>query len=358
MLSSDAEFFFDGYEGESFAVSGSDGKSTTTTLASLLLSGEGERVPAIGNIGAAMTPWLDRGASRVAIELSSFQLMSACPITTRALITNISPNHLDWHRSFGEYISAKENLLRYATERVFNLDCELSRGIMAHYPADVVFSVRLDEDKIRTEAGSRTAVYLKDGGIFKDGEHLINVCEVANRTAHGINNLVAAIALTHGYVTRERIREVAGAFHGLLHRCEEVGVFDGIRYLNSSIDSTPKRTITTLSSLDGKPIVIIGGRSKGLDYAQLIPHLKSRASLAVLTGETGREVAGLLKDSDLPYRYEPRFDDAVEYAIRHASCGDTVLLSPASTSFDSFSCFEERGNRFKEIIRKFYYKGF
>jgi UDP-N-acetylmuramoylalanine--D-glutamate ligase len=180
--------------------------------------------------------------------------------------------------------------------------------------------------------------------------------QVKNR--HNIANAVCAAALTHGYAERERILRVASEFRGLRHRCESVGNFGGVCYINSSIDSTPKRTATTLYSLSGEWIVILGGRNKGLDYRELIEPLRARARLAVLTGECGREIEKILREADIKCVYEPDFRVAVELAASLARPRESVILSPASTSFDSFSSFEERGNYFKEIIRNLHNEDF
>ena len=347
MLSSDAEICTELAKIPIFAVSGSDGKSTTVTLASKFLD-----APAIGNIGVAMSPILVRSEVQYAVaELSSFQLLWQTPRTKRAVITNISPNHLDWHRSYGEYISAKENLLKNAEERVFNLDCEISRELLGRYSAYAVYSTKMSAKEMIKAARAEVYVGLDGEYIAANGVKILHTGAMQVKSRHNIANAVCAIALTHGYVERERILRVASEFRGLRHRCESVGNFGGVCYINSSIDSTPKRTATTLYSLSGEWIVILGGRNKGLDYRELIEPLRARARLAVLTGESGKEIEKILCEAGIKCVYEPDFRVAVELAASLAIPGESVILSPASTSFDSFSSFEERGNYFKEIIR-------
>lgn len=348
ILSSDAELFVELARMPIFAVSGSDGKSTTVTLASRILD-----APAIGNIGVAMSPLLSRNEVRCAVaELSSFQLTWHTPRVKRAVITNISPNHLDWHRSYGEYISAKENLLKNAEERVFNLDCDISRELLGRYKADVVYSTKQSLKEMIKTAKSEVYVGLSGDHIVANGVKILHTGAIQLKTKHNIANLICAIALTSGYADSERIAKVASEFRGLAHRCESVENYGGVRYVDSSIDSTPRRTATTLYALSGEWIVILGGRSKGLDYSELIEPLRARARMAVLTGECGREIEKILCEAGIGCVYEPDFYRAVELAARLARPGEGVILSPASTSFDRFRSFEERGEYFKSIIRK------
>ena len=164
---------------------------------------------------------------------------------------------------------------------------------------------------------------------------------------------MTAIALTDGYADKARIAEVARSFSGLAHRCERFLVKNGVEYINSSIDSSPNRTITTLNSLGRRVVIIVGGKSKGLDYSELIPSLYKFSKAIVLTGETGKDVRRLINENgtfDVPVVYESDFEKAVRAAMRLTARGDTLLLSPASTSFDSFKNFEERGETFKRLI--------
>ncbi len=352
ILSSDAELCIELAKIPIFAVSGSDGKSTTVALASRIID-----APAIGNIGVAMSPILLKNDVRCSVaELSSFQLLWHRPRVKRAVITNISPNHLDWHRSYGEYISAKENLLKNAEERAFNLDCDVSRELLLRYPADVVYSTKQSAKEMIKAAKAEVYVGLNGDYIEVNGVKILHTGAIQLKTKHNIANLVCAIALTHGYADSEQILRVASEFRGLAHRCEKVGDHGGVCYLDSSIDSTPKRTATTLSALSGEWIVILGGRSKGLDYRELIEPLRVRARLAVLTGECGRDIEQILCEAGIKCVYEPDFRTAVELAASSARPGEGVILSPASTSFDCFRSYEERGEYFKSIIRKLHNK--
>ena len=347
LLSSDAELFLEKTEIPMFAVSGSDGKSTTVTLAARMLD-----TVAVGNIGVAMSPLLSDGGVKCAVaELSSFQLLWQTPRVHRAVITNISPNHLDWHKSYDEYIGAKENLLFNAEERVFNLECEVSRGLLRAHKPWAVYSSKMSPKELISAAKAEVYVGLRGDYIEANGAKILHTGAIQLKTEHNLNNILCAIALTHGHTDEGRIERVARGFQGLSHRCECVGIYGGVKYVNSSIDSTPKRCATTLNSLEGRWVVILGGRSKGLDYGELIEPMRARARFAVATGECGKEIADVLRAGGIECVYESDFDTAVRTAKREARVGEGVILSPASTSFDRFSSFEERGNYFKDLIR-------
>lgn len=358
-ITSDAEFFFERVTHPVFSITGSDGKSTTTTLTSLLLSHDGVRAPAIGNIGVAMTPMLDVGCDYAAAELSSFQLMHLSPRSERAYVTNISPNHLDFHSSFEEYISAKARIWERARECCVNLDDKICAELVPRDRIYAATSYGLSFEEARKVITAEVYVTLSCGFIQLNGVNVFDTASMRVGTVHTVKNMMAAIALTHGYTTEERISQVGREFSGLVHRCELVGEFLGIKYYNSSIDSTPKRTATTLASFEEKPIVILGGKGKGLSYEELLPAVEAHAKAAVITGANGGEIFEALSACRgmLPIRRTETFTEAVLTAISLAKSGDSVLLSPASTSFDAFRDFAERGNRFKEIIKNYYYKG-
>ncbi len=355
ILSSDSEFFLENTSSDIYAITGSDGKSTTTTLASRLLAcGYSDAVPC-GNIGEAMTPHLsDPRGTAYAAELSSFQLMYSRPKSKRCVITNITKNHLDWHRSFEEYIRAKENILENAEERIFNFDCPISRELMKRHGAFAVFSTLEGEKSLRSAVSAELYITLDGGYICISGERILSLSETALGGSHNIQNYMAAIALCFGICKSSDISELARSFTGLSHRCESFLTHHGVKYINSSIDSSPIRTAKTLDMLGENIIVILGGRSKGLDYAELLPALLRHARLAILTGESGEEIEELLKKRglSLPYLRISDFYGAAKAAYSAATEGDTVLLSPASTSFDSFRNFEERGNAFKDYIKE------
>ncbi len=356
ILSSDAEFFLSRTKSDVFAVTGSDGKSTTTTLAAMMLSDSYSSVIPCGNIGESMTPHLDDGENfAYAAELSSFQLTYMKPKIRRALITNITPNHLNWHTSFDEYIGAKRNVFENAKERIINFDCEISREFARDYPIFAVFSRKMSESELKRAVKAELYVTERDGFITASGEKLLSLSDIRVKGEHNVLNFMAAIAMSYGFAKKTRILRTATDFRGLRHRCEFIRSTGGVSYYNSSIDSSPKRTCATLDTFSDKVIVILGGRSKGLDFSELIPSLKRKAKAIVLMGECSEEIAcALSRDqtftSDVPYTKKHCLQDATEYAISIAKEGDTVLLSPAATSYDEFKSFEERGDAFRNLI--------
>ncbi|NLB29687.1 MAG: UDP-N-acetylmuramoyl-L-alanine--D-glutamate ligase, partial [Clostridiales bacterium] len=337
-------------------VTGSDGKTTTTTLIGEILRAEGKTMHVGGNIGA---PLLDRADAMskddfAILELSSFQLITMKKSPQIAVVTNVGPNHLDIHTDLGEYIDAKKNIFRHQNSGgrlVVNLDNEITRGYAREANGDVyLFSAR--ERPVR-------GVYLQGNAVKcadERGEDVVlTVSDIRIPGAHNVENFMAAIAATRGYVTKHSLKHVAREFHGVEHRIEFVRTLGGVRYYNSSIDSSPARTIAALGAFKQKVILIAGGKDKGVPFDALGPEIAKRVKTLVLTGMT----AGAIKravESSPEYAGRPEiitedgFEDAVLKARELAQTGDIVLLSPASTSFDRFSNFEERGNKFKEIV--------
>lgn len=361
IFSSDAEYFTENTRSDVFAITGSDGKSTTVTLCSMLLSAVYRDAFAIGNIGEAMTPFLDKSPDTAAVcELSSFQLSYFSPSVKRSLITNITPNHLNWHSSFSEYISAKENIHRNSREAVLNADCPVASEIGKKYPLFSVYSAAKDITQIKSEYNSEHYVYVKNNTIFHNGHPLLDIGGIACRGNHNVNNYIAAVAMCCDMPIEEALVKTAKTFTGLPHRCQTVAKINGIEFINSSIDSSPQRTQTTLSSLPDGLTVILGGKGKGLGFDSLIPILLKKAKAIFLTGETGKEISDLLTlaskrhSVDIAFSYFENFDDAVLSAAKGAKSGDRVILSPASTSFDRFSSFEERGEHFTKLINSFF----
>ena len=356
ILSSDADFFLSLTKSDVYAITGSDGKSTTTKLSAAMLSESYARAVACGNIGEAMTPHLSDGDNCAYVtELSSFQLTYMKPKSQRALITNITKNHLNWHSSFDEYINAKRNVFENARERIINFDCEISRSFAKDYRIFSVFSHRLSEVELKKAVEAELYVTLNDGYITVSGEKMLKISDIRVKGTHNVENFMAAIAMSYGLADKQLILNTAKEFTGLRHRCEFVGERDGIKYYDSSIDSSPKRTSATLKTFDERVIVILGGRSKGLEFSDLIPTLKQKAKAVVLMGECAEEIANTLSrdptfTTDIPYTIRACLSDALEYAASIARHGDSVLLSPAATSYDEFKNFEERGDAFCNLI--------
>ncbi len=344
IFTSDAELFFEQNDKPLFAISGSDGKSTTATLAHLLL----DSALLVGNIGVPMTEALSRDCKGYVAELSSFMLAYASVPAERACITNITPNHLDWHRSFEEYKDIKLSLLNNARECVVNADDEICAEFARKNGAFGIVSDRLAFDELK--GGAEVIVTRSVQGIERNGKLILPYSSIARKEAHNIKNLMMAIALTDGYADTEQISEAAGSFTGLAHRCEKFLEKDGVEYINSSIDSSPARTVQTLESLGKRVILLLGGKSKGVGYGALSPAVKKYVEVALIFGENREEIYTAIKD----YVRCEIYADLASAAIRAtalAGSADAVLLSPASTSYDAFRDFEERGNYFKNIIK-------
>ncbi len=347
ILTSDAEFFFENTAAEIYAVTGSSGKSTTSYLTAQLL-GCGEP---LGNFGNALTPRIEHLRTAVC-ELSSFQLMHLKPKSERCIITNISENHLDWHKDFSEYIRAKQNILEASNQIICNFDDLITRRLIKDYPPYGVFSLVKREEELRRLVKCECYLTVDGDSIILSGMQLLSLKGIKISGRHNLYNLMASLLLANGRYEAARLHELAASFSGLSHRCETVGIFCGVRYINSSIDSTPMRTAATIDSLSGSIILLLGGRSKGLDFSTVIPHFCDKVKTVIASGECRFEIENALKNSVADFHMTEAFSDAVKLAVKLAKANDTVLLSPAATSYDEFKNFEERGNAFCNIIKE------
>jgi UDP-N-acetylmuramoylalanine--D-glutamate ligase len=375
VLTSEMELFLSLEPCPVYAITGSDGKTTTTTITSLLLeAGLGkEHVFLGGNIGE---PLLHRypkitADDVVAVELSSFQLMTVDAPVEVAAITNMSPNHLNWHTDMDEYVWAKKRLLAKCGRAVLNYDNDLTREAafeMQKTDTPVTFfSLAPIPAGVLRDIDS--AVWLEDGVIYSDfpGEGVREVMKRSDIRLPGIHNtanFMTAIAVTHGKVSYDDVRTVAQTFGGVEHRLEFVRELDGVTYINGSIDSSPTRTAAALSALNDRPVVlIVGGSDKNLDYAPFAETVfASTVHTLVLTGATMEKVYAAVTEAPgyadaaakgLKIVKNPSFDGAVADARAAAKAGDTVILSPAAASFDAFPNFMVRGRHFKELVMAF-----
>ncbi len=368
ILTSEMEAFFEVCPCKIFGVTGSDGKTTTTTLTYKLLELEAKKnIPNAavwvgGNIGKPLLPDIDKIKEDdfAVVELSSFQLQNMKKSPSFAAVTNVTPNHLNWHIDMDEYTLAKENIIRGdgCRRAVLNYDCEVTRDMVTHTNADVIYF-----SGSQIPCNGFEAVYEKDGVIVhrtKEGsvDEILAVSDIKIPGRHNVENYMTAIALTCGFVSKETISEIAKSFGGVEHRCEFVREYEGVKYYNSSIDSSPTRTIAALSSFKDKVIVICGGYDKNIPYAPLAKPLCDHAKAIVLVGATSAKIKSALTSYD-GYNGSPEiieadsFESAVNSARYAAKSGDTVILSPAAASFDMFKNFEERGKIFKKIVNNF-----
>ena len=358
-VTSEVELFFELCPCEIVAVTGSDGKTTTTTLISKMFEAAGRKVFLGGNIGAALLPQLaDVTPEAVAVvELSSFQLISMRVSPKVAVVTNVTPNHLDHHKDMQEYIDAKRNILLYQKQpcrAVLGYENEISRSMQADCKGKQVWFTRLHD----TDNG---AFLRKEDGMLcmaEDGvvTPFLAQKDVKLRGLHNIENLLAAAAAVWGEVPVEAIRQVGSTFTGVEHRIEPVRTLDGVLYYNDSIGTSPTRTIAGLRSFDQKIILIAGGYDKKIPYEPLAPEIIAHVKNLVLMGATGprieqavRECSGF-DEAALPIQHADNMQHAVELARAAAKPGDIIILSPASASFDLYPNFEVRGREFKKIV--------
>ena len=356
-ITSEMEAFFEVCPCPITAVTGSDGKTTTTTLIAELYKQQGFRVWLGGNIG---TPLLDkadamRPGDKVVLELSSFQLMYFPFSAHVAVITNLAPNHLDIHRDMQEYVEAKENVYRHQTENdllIVNLDNEITNGFSAKAPGKLLKFSRLGVPE--------NGVYLQDGVIWRKAgercEKLMAQSEILLPGIHNVENYMAAILAVGDEVSDENIRQVARSFGGVEHRIELVRIKDGVRFYNDSIASSPSRTIAGLRSFDQKVILIAGGYDKHIPFDVLGPEIVRHVKILICTGATGPKIRRVTEAAPDYRPGEPAifsvddFYDAVRRAAALAKPGDVVLLSPAGAAFDRFKNFMVRGREFKKTV--------
>ena len=358
-VTSEVELFFELCPCEIVAVTGSDGKTTTTTLISKMFEAAGRKVFLGGNIGAALLPQLaDVTPEAVAVvELSSFQLISMRVSPKVAVVTNVTPNHLDHHKDMQEYIDAKRNILLWQVppcRAVLGFENEISRGMQKDCKGEQVWFTRLhDTDKGAFLRESDDTLCYAENGVVTP---ILPRAEVKLRGLHNVENLLAAIAAVWGRVPVEAMRQVGSTFTGVEHRIEPVRTLDGVTYYNDSIASSPTRTIAGLRSFNQKIILIAGGYDKKIPYEPLAPEILAHVKTLVLMGATGprieaavRECAGF-DESALTILHADSMQHAVELARSAAQPGDVVSLSPASASFDLYPNFEVRGRDYKNIV--------
>ena len=372
ILTSEMELFLDLTPTRVYAVTGSDGKTTTTTLTYRMLEEEvrrsgGGRVYVGGNIGEPLLPHVDQmtDADVSVVELSSFQLYTMQRSPHISAVTNLSPNHLNWHSDMDDYVEAKTNIYKHETNQraVFNAENGITLTLAKEYAGNVTLfsSVKhtLSAFEGLLKVGDR-AVFVREDGmiVLWDGEREIpyfSADEIFLPGKHNLENYLTAIALTADAVSIAAAYEVATHFRGVAHRLEFVREADGVAYYNSSIDTSPTRTAAALSALKKKPIVICGGYDKHIPFAPLAAALEQYAKAVVLTGATANAIQEALEAANCSlcvYRADD-FTEAVLLARQIAHVGDIVLLSPACASFDAFRNFAERGDRFREIVMNF-----
>ena len=340
-------------------ITGSDGKTTTTTLTYEILKNAGYNVHLGGNIGIPLFTKLNeiKPEDIIVLELSSFQLMGMDISPEIAAITNITPNHLNIHKDYNEYIEAKKNIFKYNNKIiVLNSDNELTKDCKNEANGKVIMfssTQKLDNG------------YIVEDGIIKKCEdgirrHILNIADIKLKGIHNFQNICTALALTETLVDTDNAIETIKEFSGVNHRLELVRTIDGVQWYNDSASTSPTRGISALNSFDDKKIVLIaGGADKNLDYTPIGKPIVDKVCSLILIGQTAMKIYEAVKkelenqNKKLDIHMCETFNDSLELAKRIAKPGQVVLFSPASTSFDMFKDMYDRGNQFKEAVNNF-----
>lgn len=358
-VTSEMEVFFQLCPCKIVAVTGSDGKTTTTSIIAELLQAAGYTVHLGGNIGKPLLTEIPQMQPEdfAVLELSSFQLHSMQCAPDVAVITNVSPNHLDVHPSYEDYIDAKAQIFRGQKPAgclVLNQDNEITRSYADKAPGRLRFFSR--QGKVEN------GVYVRDGVLYavRDGveSKIMDEAEILLPGKHNVENYCAAFAATMDFVSAPVQRQVAMSFKGVAHRLEQIRVLRGVTYINDSIASSPTRTIAGLRALQQKPLLIAGGYDKKIPFDGLGDEICQRVKALFLTGFTADKIRAAVEQSayyaenPLPIVVTEEFRDAVLAAHAMAEPGDIVLMSPACASFDKFKNFADRGNTFRKIVNE------
>lgn len=357
-VTSEMEVFFDLCPATIFAVTGSDGKTTTTTLIAKMLEAAGKTVHVGGNIGRPLLPELDniKPEDFVVVELSSFQLISMRKSPDVAVITNVAPNHLDVHKDMDEYIGAKKNIMLHQnafSRTVLNLDDAITNGFSKDVRGQRLYFSMTQKIKNGAWIDGEGNIFMSYRGI---NAPIMNKSDIAILGDHNVENYLTAISAVWGYVGAEEIRKVAKEFMGVEHRIEFVREINGVKYYNDSIASSPTRTIAGLKSFDKNIILLAGGYDKHIPFEPMVPYIIDKVKMLILSGPTAKKIETAVKNDAKYMGYNPtivhveNLEQAVKTAYDNAVSGDTVTLSPACASFDAFPNFAVRGEKFKELV--------
>ncbi len=359
MVTSEMELFFQLCPCKIYAVTGSDGKTTTTTLISEMLKESGKTVHLGGNIGKALLPIAEevKEDDVAVVELSSFQLISMRQSPDVAVVTNVTPNHLDHHKDMQEYIDAKRNILLYQPQggkAVLGYENDVSRNMEDDVKGKCVFFTRLTDI-----SGIPGCGYIDNGGMLcVGGAKVVHQDEVALRGKHNLENLLAAFCAVNGDVPYEVMAKVAREFKGVEHRIEPVRTLNGVQWFNDSIASSPTRTIAGLKSFPQKICIIAGGYDKKIPYEPLAQPVIDNVKLLVVMGQTGPAIEKVVREhpdfekSGIKILRADSMEQAVQLMYENTQPGDIVSLSPASASFDFYPNFEVRGRHFKKLVNE------
>ncbi|MGN1297523.1 MAG: UDP-N-acetylmuramoyl-L-alanine--D-glutamate ligase [Clostridia bacterium] len=340
-------------------VTGSDGKTTTTSLISTILKQAGHHTYLGGNIGTPLFTKLSeiKPEDIVVLELSSFQLMRMKTSPNIGVITNITPNHLNIHKDYQEYIEAKKNIFKYQNENdfvVLNYDNEITRKCAKEANSQVIFF----SDREKLENG-----FIVDGKIIKECQdnirkHILDTQEVILKGEHNYQNIATALAATKTLVNLEDAVETIKKFNSVEHRLEFVKEINRVKWYNDSASSSPTRTISGIHAFDEELILIAGGYDKNLDYTPLAKPIVDKVKTLLLIGQTSGKIFEAVKqemekqNKDVRIYICDTLKETVDIANRTAKAGQVVLFSPGSASFDMFKNAYDRGNQFKNLVNK------
>ena len=357
IVTTEIELFMKMCPAKIIGVTGSDGKTTTTSLINAILQKAGYKTFLGGNIGNPLFTKLNEISDKdiVVLELSSFQLMGMEVSPQISVITNITPNHLNIHKDYEEYIDAKKNIFKFQNENdilVLNYDNEITRNCAKDAKGKVIFF----SSNEKLENG-----YIVENNVIKKCEdrvrtHLLNTNEIILRGKHNYQNIAAAIAATESLVNIDTAIETAKNFKPVEHRIEFVREINKVKWYNDSASSSPSRTISALNAFDEDIVLIAGGYDKNLDYSVIAKPILEKVKVLILIGQTSGKIFEAVKnESDKEnkkidiYMCED-LNKSIDVAYKNTKPGQVVLFSPASASFDMFKDFADRGKKFKIAV--------
>lgn len=352
-ITSEMEEFTKYCKGKIYGITGSDGKTTTTTIISKLLEKQGYTTWVGGNIGTPLFAEIEKikEEDKVVLELSSFQLMTMDSLIDVAVVTNITPNHLDMHHGMEEYIEAKKNVFRYQDKNcllIINDENNITKEFYKEAKGKVE---KFSSKKIKNEDG-----YYENGVLYIHGQEVCKKNDIVIKGMHNVENYLAAFLAVRNEVSIENMKFVAQTFGGVEHRCEFIREINGVRYYNDSIASSPTRTLAGLKAFEKPVILIAGGYDKHIPFEPLAFEGYEKIKSIVIMGATKYKIAECFQDLrekkgiNIPVYIVNNMEEAVNKCREIAKEGDIVTLSPACASFDMFKNFEIRGNVFKDII--------
>lgn len=353
-ITSEMEEFLRYCKGYTIGITGSDGKTTTTSIIGKLLETTNKDVYIGGNIGKPLFNEVENIKSDdfVVLELSSFQLMTMDISPHTALVTNLSPNHLDMHKNYEEYINSKKNIFLYQEKEdilILNGDNDITSSFKKEARGKL---------KVFSSKNNRSDAYLKNGVLYLKGKPLISRKDLKLKGDHNVENFLGAFLAVDGIVLKENMVKIGKNFSGVSHRCEFIKEYKEVKYYNDSIATSPTRTLATIKSFDQKVNLILGGYDKNLDYMPLAKEGYPFIKNIVLVGDTSKSIKSSFEkvnkrtNINIPIYSAKTFEEATKKLVSLGEPGDISILSPASASFDTFKNFEERGNKFAKIINR------